>query len=209
MELYFSPLACSMASRIALYEAGAEATFLEVDPRTKRLPDGSDFRAVNPLGLVVALRDEAGAVLTESAAVLQYLADRFPAARLAPADALERRRLQQWLSFIGAELHKGLFMPLLGRDVPEAARAYALEVGRSRLDLLARHLDGRDFLLDDFSVADAYLVTVLGWSRATPLDLSDWTVLQAYVERLRGRPSIARALAEELALYEAWERKSA
>ena len=110
MDLYFSPLACSMATRIALYEAGADANYLEVDPKTKVVQnDGSDFRAVNPLGLVPTLRTDDGLVLTENAAILQYVADRFPQAGIS-ASGMERSRLHQWLCFIGTELHKGLFV---------------------------------------------------------------------------------------------------
>src|SRR5215475_11807716 len=116
MDLYFSPLACSMATRIALYEAGADATYLEVDPKTKVVQnDGSDFRKVNPLGLVPTLRTDEGTVLTENAAILQYVADRFPKADLGTSSSLERSRLHQWLCFVGTELHKGLFVPLLDR----------------------------------------------------------------------------------------------
>jgi glutathione S-transferase len=112
MDLYFSPLACSLATRIALYEAGAEANYLEVDPKIKVVQkDGSDFRAVNPLGLVPTLRTDDGVVLTENAAILQYVADRFPGAGISAASAEERSRLHQWLCFIGTELHKALFVP--------------------------------------------------------------------------------------------------
>jgi len=111
MDLYFSPLACSLATRVALYEAGAEANFLEVDPKTKVVrKDGSDFHKVNPLGLVPALRTDDGAVLTENAAILQYVADQFPKAGIAAGPGMERSRLHQWLCFLGTELHKGLFV---------------------------------------------------------------------------------------------------
>src|SRR6476620_8097325 len=111
MDLYFSPLACSLATRIALYEAGAEANYLEVDPRTKAVQnDGSDFLAVNPLGLVPTLRSVDSTVLTENAAILQYVADRFPQAGISTSAGMERSRLHQWLCFIGTELHKGLFV---------------------------------------------------------------------------------------------------
>lgn len=199
MQLYFSPLSCSMATRISLLEAGAEATYVEVDPKTKRTRDGADYREVHPLGLVPALRTDDGELLTENAAVLQHVAERSPA--LAPADARERSRLQQWLCFVGTELHKGLFVPLLDDQAPAEARAYALAKGASRLDFLARHLAGREFLLERFSVADAYLVTVLGWSVVTPVELEAWPPLAAYVRRLRARPSVARAFAAERALY--------
>src|SRR3954467_12902764 len=107
MQLYFSPLACSMATRIAFYEAGGQAAFVEVDPKTKRTSDGVDFKTIHPLGLVPTLRTDAGDVLTENAAILQYVARQFPALD----DGVDHARLQQWLCFIGTELHKGLFAP--------------------------------------------------------------------------------------------------
>ncbi|MFP2925260.1 glutathione binding-like protein [Pyxidicoccus sp. 3LG] len=201
MQLYFSPLACSLATRISLYEAGAEATYIEVDPKTKLTRDRKDFREVHPLGLVPTVRTDDGDVLTENAAILQHVAEAHPKANLAPTDSKGRARLQQWLCFIGTELHKALFVPLLDKKSPEGAKTYALEKGTSRLAYLEKHLTGREFLLDRFSVADAYLVTVLNWCIATPVDLSKWPVLSAYVARLSERPSVAKALAEERTLY--------
>jgi glutathione S-transferase len=205
MDLYFSPLACSMATRIALYEAGAAANFLEVDGKTKIVQsDGSDFREVNPLGLVPTLRTDDGAVLTENAAILQYVADRFPQAGIATGPGIERSRLHQWLCFIGTELHKGLFVPLLDKKAPPEAKTYVLGKNLSRLDYLENYLKGREFLLDHFSVADAYLVTVINWTMATPpVELAKWPAVKAYYERLRARPSVAKAIAEEFKLYQA------
>jgi glutathione S-transferase len=205
MDLYFSPLACSMATRIALYEAGAGATYFEVDPKTKRVQhDGSDFYAVHPLGLVPTLRTDDGDVLTENAAILQYVADRFPDAGIASRQGFERSRLHQWLCFIGTELHKGLFIPLLGKTVPAEMKAYTLEKGLSRLDYLDKYLQGREFLLDHFSVADAYLVTVINWTMATPpIELAKWPAIKAYYDRTLKRPSVAKAIAEEFELYRA------
>ncbi len=201
MELYFSPLACSMASRIALYEAEAEAKFREVDPQTKRTLDGEDFYAVNPLGLVPTIRLDDGAVLTENAAILQYIADRSPDAGLAPPGGFGRAKLQQWLSFIGTELHKALFIPLFDKKMPEQGKARALERGEKPLGYLNAYLGGREFLLDQISVADAYLFTVLNWRIATPVDLKKWPAIDAYYHRLKQRPAFARALAEEHARY--------
>jgi glutathione S-transferase len=205
MELYFSPLACSMATRIALYEAGASADYLEVDPKTKAvLKDGSDFTEINPLGLVPTLRTDDGAVLTENAAILQYVADRFPQANLGSGPGMERSRLHQWLCFIGTELHKGLFVTLLDKKAPQDAKTYVVEKNLSRLDYLENYLKGRDYLLDHFSVADAYLVTVINWTMATPpVELAKWPAVKAYYERLRTRPSVAKAIAEEFELYKA------
>ena len=205
MDLYFSPLACSLATRISLYEAGKEATYLEVDPKTKVVQnDGSDFRKVNALGLVPTLRTDAGEVLTENAAILQYVADRFPEAGLGTSSNMDRSRLHQWLCFIGTELHKGLFVPLLDRKAPPEIKTYTLGKSLSRLDYLEGYLQGREFLLDHFTVADAYLVTVINWTMATPpVELAKWPAVKAYYERLRARPSIAKAIAEEFELYKA------
>jgi glutathione S-transferase len=205
MDLYFSPLACSMATRIALYEAGADANYFEVDPKTKIVQnDGADFRDVNPLGLVPTLRTDDGIVLTENAAILQYVADCFPQAGITAKAGMERSRLHQWLCFIGTELHKGLFVTLLDKKASLDVKDYVLGKGLSRLDYLEKYLKNREFLLDHFSVADAYLVTVINWSMATPpIELAKWPAVKAYYERLRTRPSVAKAIAEEFELYKA------
>jgi glutathione S-transferase len=205
MNLYFSPLACSMATRIALYEANADARYLEVDPKSKKvLQDDSDFRSVNPLGLVPTVSTDDGLVLTENAAILQYVADRFPDAGLGAVAGIERSRLHQWLCFIGTELHKGLFVTLLDRKAPADVHAYTLAKGLSRLDYLNSYLEGREFLLDHFSVADAYLGTVLNWTMATPpIDLTKWPAINDYLNRFKTRPSVMKALAEEFELYKA------
>jgi glutathione S-transferase len=204
MDLYFSPLACSMATRIALYEAGESAVYLEVDPKTKVVQnDGSDFRKVNPLGLVPTLRTDDGTVLTENAAILQYVADRFPKAGIGTNSATERSRLHQWLCFVGTELHKGLFVPLFDQKAPEGTHAHTLKKQEPRLKYLNSHLAGRDFLLDRFTVADAYLYTVLNWTAPTRVDLAPSPAIQQYHRRLQKRPSVAKAFQEELALYKA------
>ncbi len=162
MDLYFSPLACSMATRIALYEVGAKAGFIMVDTKAKRIEDGSDFLAVNTMGQVPVLRTDEGELLTENPVVLQYVADRHPTSGLAPeAGTLERYRMQQWLNFTTSELHKVVFVPLLDPKANDGAKAYAREKAPARLGLHAKHLEGCEFLLHRFTIADAYLVTVL------------------------------------------------
>jgi glutathione S-transferase len=207
MDLFYSPLACSMSARIALAEAGAAANFFEVDPHTKRLlATGDDYRAINPLGYVPALRLDDGTVLTENAAILQFVADAHPAAGLAPpeSDPLARAKLRQWLSFIGTELHKGLMLPLLVRDAPPEVKAWTVRKYSSRLAYLDNKLEGREFLLDRFSVADAYLATILNWTQATPeIDLAAYPNVKAYLERMRQRPSVAAALTVEVPLFRA------
>ena len=211
MELYFGPLACSMATRITLYDAGAtaasEATFTYVDTRTKRTSEGDDYLAINPLGQVPALRLEGGDLLFENQAILQYVADRYPAARLAPPPGRDRVRLQQWLSFVATELHKAVYIPLLVRDAPEGAREFARKLAPARFAVLENRLERNDYLLDGFSIADAYLTTVLTWSRAAGIDLAPWPSVLAYYQRMLKRPSVAKALAEELALYQEQEAR--
>lgn len=212
MKLYFSPMACSLSARIALYEAEAldpgfePVEFVEVDTRAQQASDGTDYRRVHGLGLVPALALASGEVLTENAAVLQYIAELFPAARLLPGDGLGRARVRQWLSFIGTELHKAVFLPLLAREAPDSVRAHALAQAQARFTWLAEQLGGREFLMAEFSVADAYLATVLTWSSVTPVQLERWPSLVAYLQRLQARPTIARAISEELALYQARQR---
>jgi glutathione S-transferase len=203
VDLYFSPMACSLASRIVAYEAGADLRFIEVDPRTKRTLDGRNYLDIYALGLVPSLRLDDGSLLTENAAVLQYLAARFPAAALAPVDDLDRARLQQWLCFIGTELHKAMFIPLFDKRAPEGTKPHTLAKSRSRLDFLNGHLTGREFLLDRFSVADAYLCTVLNWTKPTQVDLAPWPAIKDYHRRITARPAVARAISEEYALYQA------
>jgi glutathione S-transferase len=201
MELFFSPLACSMASRITLYEAGATATFTEVDAKSKRTLSGLDYCTINPLGLVPALRLPGGEVLFENAAILQTLADLHPQAALAPRSGFARSLLQQWLSFIGTELHKSLFIPLFDKTLSEAAREKTLTAGAKRLAVLQAHLDQREFLLEAWSVADAYLTTVLNWHVVTDVDLARWPAVKNYFERMCARPATARAMSEESVLH--------
>jgi glutathione S-transferase len=204
MELYFAPLACSLASRISLYEVGAPAAhtrFIQVDTRAKRLADGADFYAINPMGQVPVLRTDDGALLTENSAVLQYIAERFPEARLAPEGLFARAQLRECLGFVGTELHKAVFVPLLDAKAPADAKAWARDKIELRMGVVEKHLGGREFLLDAFSIADAYLATVLVWAGATGVSLAPWPAVQAYHQRILARPAAARAFGEERELY--------
>jgi glutathione S-transferase len=207
MDLFFSPLACSMSARIACAEADVAVNLVEVDTQAGRVvATGEDYRAIHALGVVPALRLDDGTLITENAAILQYIADEHPAAGLAPApsDRLARARLRQWLSFIGTELHKALMMPLLGSETPPEVKAWTVRKYASRLAYLDDKLAGREYLLDRFTVADAYLATVLNWTRATPeIDLDAYPNVKTYLERMRKRPSVAAALALEVPLYQA------
>jgi len=202
MKLYFIPFACSLATRIAIDEAELDAEFIQVKP-DEVLPDGRDFLAISPMGYVPAM--ESGAVtLTEGPAVLTYIADLAAEGVLAPAPyTAERYELTKWLNFISTELHKGVFAPLLSSTATDGARDHARNLVAKRFDLLARHLDGRRYLLDGFSVADAYLFAVLNWSEFAGVPIADWPMLKAWRDGMRARPSIARAIATEMPLREA------
>jgi glutathione S-transferase len=192
MKLYFSPLACSLATRIAFYEGGIDADYEEVDGKTKKTATGTDFLTINELGLVPTLRTKEGELLTENAAILQYVNP-----ELAPRDP----HLHQWLCFIGTELHKGIFAPLLDKKAPEEAKAYALAKVQSRLDWVAKRLEGRTTILEKLSVADAYLFTVLNWTIVTPIEIAKWPAIASYMKSMHARPAVAKAFAEERALY--------
>jgi glutathione S-transferase len=202
MKLYYAPLACSMAMRIALYEAGGSGEFIYVDihshPKNRLLADGSDYYAINPMGQVPAIQTDTGELIAENPVVLQYIADQYPLSNLAPQGGIGRYRLQQWLNFISTELHKATFIPLFARHAPQSVRDFALQKLPLRFGHLGKHLEGRNFLLDHFTVADAYLTTVLNWSTYAGLELAEWPVLQSYYDTMVKRPSVARALADEM-----------
>jgi glutathione S-transferase len=198
MKLYYFSGACSLASNIALREAGLPFELVKVDRRTRKAADGLDYNEVNPKGYVPALTLDNGEVLTENVAVLQYIADRSPASKLAPpAGTMERYRLVEWLAFISSEIHKN-FSPLFREDAPEDTKQFVRKVLSARLDYLHRAIGNRPFLMgEQFTVADAYLFTVLGWSRHLNFDLGKWPQLQRYLERVGARPQVGEALKAE------------
>src|SRR2546430_1817178 len=164
--------ASSQASNIALREAGIKFDLVKVDRKTRRTDDGTDFNEINSKGYVPALGLDNGEVLTENVTVLQYIADRNPAAKLAPAaGTMERYRLMEWLSFINSEVHKA-FSPLFREDAPQDTKQYARNNLTTRFDYLQRALGTKTFLMgEQFTIADAYLFTVLSWGGYTNLDI--------------------------------------
>jgi len=198
MKLYFSPGACSLASHIALLEAALPFTADKVDMRTRQTSDGRDFTTVNPNGYVPSLELDNGEILNEGQAILQYIADQKPGAQLAPsAGTMPRYRLIEWLSFISSELHKG-FGPLLRPGGPEDTKTSIRDKLGLRLGYVAKHLASRQYLVGDhFTVADAYLYTILTWTRIAGIDLSAWPVLAAYRDRIQQRPAVQAARAAE------------
>lgn len=198
MKLYYSPGACSLSPHIVLREAGLSFEVEKVDLRSKKTESGKDFNTINPKGYVPALQLDDGSILTEGPAIVQYLADKAPQSKLAPANGtMERYRLQELLNFISTELHKG-FSPLFNPAYPEDAKKIVVENLARRFDHLSAYLEKGPYLTgEQFTVADAYLFTVLGWTAYVKIDLGKWPVLKAYHERVAGRPNVQAALKAE------------
>lgn len=196
MKLFYSTGACSLSPRIALREAGASFEAIQVG-RDKQTSDGRDFRDINIYGYVPALELDDGQILVEGSAILQYIADRWPAAKLAPVNGtLERYRVQSALAFINSEVHKligSLFQPM-----PEQQKVATLEKIDTRLGQLSTQMAGKTWMVNDsFSVADIYLFVVLRWLSIFHIDIGRWPVLAAHQVAMAGRPAVQQALADE------------
>lgn len=198
MRLYYAPDTCSLSPHIVLRELGLEFELVKVDNRSKLTADGRDFRSINPKGYVAALELDDGQILTEGPAIVQYLADMKPEKGLAPrADSWARVRLQEWLNFITSEIHAGS-APLFNRELPEDVKSIFREKLFRQFDFLQLTLNEKNYLTGpSFSIADAYLFTVLGWCKFFSIELSRWPALLAYREIISARPSVQAALLAE------------
>lgn len=198
MLLYYTPGACSLASHIALREAGIAFELKKVNLAAKRLEDGGDYTQINSKGYVPALKLDRGEILTEGPAILQYVADQRPETGLAPpAGTLERYRLQEWLNFISSEIHKS-FSPLFSPHTAAEWKSGATASLTRRLDWLDGRLGAQNYLLgEQFSVADAYLFTTLNWSSHVKLDLGRWPTLERFWKEVGSRPKVVEALRAE------------
>ena len=198
MELYFSPGACSLASHITAREAGITVDLKRADTKTKKLVDGSDYYAINSKGAVPALRLENGQVLTEGVAIMQYLADKKPESKLAPAaGTFERYRLQEWLNYITSEVHKS-YSPLWNPNADPKVKEYTQANLDKKLDWINGQLAGKKYLTgDNFTIADAYLYTVINWSFFLGSNLDKWPALKEFHARVAARPAVQAALEAE------------
>lgn len=198
MKLFYSPGACSLSPHIVAHEAGIDLTLHKVDLVTKTVKVAGDFRDINPKGYVPALELDNGETLTEGPAIVQYLADLKPEAKLAPANgSWARVRLQEMLNYISTEIHK-TYSPLWNPKVSSDVRKERTEYLRTRYALLDAQLADRKFLFgDQFTVADAYLFVVTNWSKSTKVDLSGFKNLLAFQERVMARPAVQTAMAAE------------
>ena len=198
MKLYFSPGACSLSPHIVSREAGIPLEYEQVDNREKKTKSGVDFWSINPKGYVPVLEIDNGQRLTEGPAIVQYLADQKPASGLMPAaGTLDRYRVQEWLNFVTSELHKS-YGPIFRPTTPDEYKKISKENLGKRFDWLDKQLAGKQYLMGDtFTVADAYLFTVLRWSPRVEIDLAKWPNVKAYVDRVAARPKVQEALKAE------------
>ena len=198
MKLYYSPGACSLSPHIAMHEAGLTFEAIAAPTKTHKLPDGTDYYTINPLGYVPYLVLDDGRTLHEGPAIVQYIADQAPAKNLAPANGTyERYKLQEWLTFIGTEVHK-TFSPLFDPTTHPDTKATAITKLQSRLQWVDGELAGKQYLMGDtFTVADGYLFTVTNWPQHVGLDLSPYANLVAYRARVGARPAVVAAMKAE------------
>ena len=198
MKLYYSPGACSLSPHIALQEAGIAFEPVLASTKSHKLLDGTDYYTINPLGYVPLLELDDGTLLREGPAILQYIADLVPLKNLAPANGtMPRYRLQEWLAFIGTELHKG-FSPLFNPAMPAEAKTIALDKLQTRLAWVDKDLEGKAFVMGEhFSVADGYLFTVTNWAAPMKIDLSVYPNIVAWRERIGARPGVQAAMKAE------------
>lgn len=197
MKLYYSPGACSLSPHIVLRELGIPFELVKVDLRSHKLAGGGDYRAINPKGYVPALELDDGDILTEGPAIVQLLADEHPEHQLAPPNGTRARaHLQEWLNFISTELHKQ-FSPLFSPKLPGEVRLEQKHKIEGRFDYIDPRLADRPYLFGMFSVADAYLFTILRWTKPMEMSLDRWPQLAAYLARVGERPAVQAALAAE------------
>jgi glutathione S-transferase len=197
LKLYYVPGTCSLCPHIILHEAGLGFTLEKVNREDKKTETGANYNAINPKTNVPAIEMENGQLLTEVAVIAQYLADLAPAKNLAPpAGTLERYRLQEWLNFISSEIHKS-FSPLFNPKLPDDVKPVFKERLALRLGYVANALKGKNYLMSHYTVADAYLYTVLRWSPRFDFDLSPWPALTEHMARIAARPAVKAAMKEE------------
>lgn len=197
MKLYYAPGACSLAAHIALQESAIPFELARVGLRQHVVGSGTDFYTINPKGYVPVLELDDGQRLTEVAVILQYIADRNPGT-LAPAfGSVSRYRLMEWLNFIATEIHKGLG-PLWKPTTPDAYKAVVLDAVGARFDHVVNALGTKPYLTGDaFTIADAYLFTIVNWHHFLKFDIGRWPALQRFQERVAARPQVKKALEDE------------
>lgn len=199
MKLYYSPGACSLASHITISELGIEADTVKVDLKTHTTESGEDFLAINKKGYVPYLKIDETKNLSEGVAILQYLADLHPGKDLTPGvGTFERYQLQEWLTFISSELHKAIGTFFTPDALSEAGVEQVTKRIQARLQIIETRLTSNEFLLGEtFTIADAYLFTILSWCKMMSIDISKYTKITVYLEKIANRPSVQAAMKAE------------
>lgn len=198
MKLYYKAGACSLSPHIILRESGVDFSLVKVDLAAKKTETGDDYLEINAKGQVPALLLDDGSLLTEGVAIVQFLADKVPDRQLlAPAGSMTRYHTLEWLNYIATELHKG-FSPLFNPATPDEYKTIARAVLEKKFRYVNEELNDKQWLMGlRFSVADAYLFTVLRWAHAVKLNLDGLSNIDAFMERMKARPAVAAALAAE------------
>jgi glutathione S-transferase len=193
VKLYYAPGACSLNPHIILRESGLEFEIDRIDNRAKKTEDGGDYLAVNPKGQVPALQLDDGQILTENAVISQYIADQASGAGLAPPPGtMERYRLQEWMSFIGSEIHKSyanLFNPNAPDDIKQAAKQKIAQ----KIAVVDKALAGKEYLLGSFSIADSYAYVIMSWTKRFGIDIGHLENVTAFLDRIAARPAVQAA----------------
>jgi glutathione S-transferase len=192
MILYYAPGACSQASHIALIEAGMPYKLVKVG-RDRRTDDGRDFTTINPKGYTPALELDDGSILTESVAILTYIAD--TSGKLLAKDGLDRWRALEATAFMTTEVH-GNFRPFFYPDATEVEKDKAGKLLVMRFATIADQLADKNFLVGkQMTIADIYLFVMLAWAAMMGIAVSER--LGDYSARMKSVPSITKALSDE------------
>ncbi|MBV4413460.1 glutathione transferase GstA [Enterobacteriaceae bacterium YMB-R22] len=198
MKLYYSPGACSLSPHIILRESGLDFSLVKVDLAAKRTEHGDNFLDINPKGQVPTLQLDDSTLLTEGVAIVQYIADSVPDRQLlAPAGSLTRYHTLEWMNYIATELHKG-FTPLFRANTPEEYKTLSRETLEQKIRYVDEKLSDNPWLMGTrFTIADAYLFTVLRWAQALKLDINGLKNIERFMAQMQERPAVKAATAAE------------
>jgi glutathione S-transferase len=196
LKLYYTPGACSLATRIIINEIGIKADYDKVDLATHKTSNGEDFYKVTDKGAVPTIITKDGKLLTENAVILQYLADSNNKTTLLPK-GFNRYKTLEMVNFISTEIHKG-FAPMFNQDINQSAKEIFTKKLRSKFEYADKILANSKYIAGkDFTIADAYFFTTTRWMKYANIELKDFSNIERYVTELSSRESIKKSLSEE------------
>jgi glutathione S-transferase len=199
MKLYYSKGSCSLAVRIIINEMNLSCEYEAVNLKTKQTETGMNFLSINPKGAVPVLQLDNNDILTENAAIQQYLADVHRADKLLPPlGNLDRYHVLEWLNYIATDIHKGC-APFFNPNLPaEIKTSIFLPLIKNKLAFLEQHLAENDYLTgENFTLPDGYLFVILTWLPGLKIDINEFPAVTNYFNRLKTRESIVKSLKEE------------